>query len=66
MGQIKTEYIKKLPTDFPNVFVETGTFLGGIPLMSLVDKSFDNWNKMYTIELSEKCCKIASTLYKLY
>ena len=66
MGQIKTDYIKKISTDFPKIFVETGTFLGGIPLMSLVDKSFDDWTKMYTIELSEKCCKIASTRYKLY
>ena len=66
MGQIKTDYIKKLPVTFPKVFVETGTFLGGIPLMSLVDKSFDDWDKMYTIELSEECCKIASTRYKLY
>ena len=66
MGQIKTDYIQSLPVTFPKIFVETGTYLGGIPLMSLVDKSFDEWDKMYTIELSEKCCKIASTRYKLY
>ena len=66
MGQIKTDYIESLPVTFPKTFVETGTYLGGIPLMSLVDKSFEKWDKMYTIELSEKCCKIASTRYKLY
>ena len=66
MGQIKTDFIQSIPVTFPKTFVETGTYLGGIPLMSLVDKSFEKWDKMYTIELSEKCCKIASTRYKLY
>ena len=65
MGQIKTNYIQALPVTFPKIFVETGTYLGGIPLMSLVDKSFDEWDKMYTIELSEECCRITSTRYKL-
>ena len=66
MGQIKTDFIESLPTEKPDVFVETGTYLGGIPLMMMVDKSFEAWNKLYTIELSERCCKIASTRYKLY
>jgi hypothetical protein len=66
MGQIKTEFIETLPVVKPNIFVETGTYLGGTALMALVDKSFDRWDKIYTIDLSEKCCKISSTRYKLY
>ena len=66
MGQIKTDFIESLTINKPDIFVETGTYLGGTPLMMLVDKSFKKWKKIYTIELSEKCCKIASTRYKLY
>jgi len=66
MGQINTDFIETLPIDKPNIFVETGTYLGGVPLMMLADKSFIKWNKIYTIELSEKCCKIASKRYELY
>lgn len=66
MGQIKTDFIESMLMVKPSVYVETGTYLGGTALMTLVDKSFDRWDKIYTIELSEKCCKIASTRYKLY
>ena len=66
MGQIKTDFIESLPTEKPKIYVETGTYLGGTTLGTLIDKSFERWDKLYTIELSEKCCKIASTRYKLY
>ena len=66
MGQIKTDYIETLSMIKPNILVETGTYLGGTALMSLVDKSFNRWDKIYTIDLSEKCCRISSTRYKLY
>ena len=66
MGQIKTDFIESLSITKPNIYVETGTYLGGTTLGTLIDKSFNRWDKLYTIELSEKCCKIASTRYKLY
>ena len=66
MGQIKTDFIETLPMVKPDIYVETGTYLGGTALMTLIDKSFNRWDKIYTIDLSEKCCKISSTRYKLY
>ena len=66
MGQINTKLIKQLVHKKPSVFVETGTFKGGIPQMMLEDKSFNDWNKIYTIELNLEMCKIASKRYSLY
>jgi len=51
----------------PKVFIETGTFKGGIPFRCLEEKiglkDFDKW---YTVELGGEICKIASTRYKMF
>ena len=66
MGHITTEYINTLSKDKPSVFIETGTFKGGIPQLMLEDGTFNQWEKIYTIELNEEMCKIASKRYSLY
>ena len=66
MGHITTDYIKSLHKDIPNIFIETGTFKGGIPQKMLEDGTFNQWNKVYTIELSMDMCKIASKRYSLF
>lgn len=49
----------------PKVFIETGTFKGGIPLRMLeTNQSLDPFKKVYTIELGHDICKIASMRYK--
>ena len=58
MGHIDTEYVETLLDDKrPKVFVETGTFKGGIPQRMLMDGTFDKWNKVYTIELNRELYK---------
>ena len=49
-----------------SVFIETGTFKGGIPQRMLEDGSFGQWTKIYTIELNLEMCKIASKRYSLF
>jgi len=67
MGHINTEYIENILKDKrPKVFVETGTFKGGIPQRMLMDGTFDKWDKVYTIELNNEMCKIASKRYSLF
>ena len=34
--------------------------------MMLADSSFNDWKNIYTIELSDDACKIASTRYELF
>tara|TARA_Y100000590_G_scaffold401769_1_gene486904 strand:+ start:2770 stop:3459 length:690 start_codon:yes stop_codon:yes gene_type:complete len=67
MGHINTEYVETLLNEKrPKVFVETGTFKGGIPQRMLMDGTFDKWDKVYTIELNNEMCKIASKRYSLF
>ena len=66
MGHITTEYINSLTNKKPSIFIETGTFKGGVPQMMIEDGTFNQWKKVYTIELSEEMCKIASKRYSLY
>lgn len=66
MGYITTDYINTLTDNKPTIFIETGTFKGGVPQMMLDDKTFNQWEKIYTIELNEDMCKIASKRYSLY
>ena len=66
MGQIDTKFINKTINNKPKVFVETGTFAGGIPQKMLDDGSFSEWDKIYTIELNNDMCKVASKRYFLY
>ena len=66
MGHITTDFINSFSKNKPSVFVETGTFKGGIPQRMLQDGTFNEWEKIYTIELNEEMCKIASKRYSLY
>ena len=66
MGQITTEFINNKIKDKPKVFVETGTFKGGIPQRMLMDGTFGEWDKVYTIELNPEMCKVASKRYSLF
>ena len=66
MGQIQTEFIHTLVYDVPEIFIETGTALGGTPQRMIQDGTFSKWKKVYTIELSADSCKVASKRYKLF
>lgn len=70
MGYIKPEIYQSLCTDFnqslPKIFIETGTFKGGIPARMLdEDGTLEPFDKIYTIELGHDICKIASRRFKL-
>ncbi|HJM47141.1 MAG TPA: hypothetical protein QGH56_04910 [Candidatus Marinimicrobia bacterium] len=53
--------------ELPGIFVETGTFKGGIPHRMLETYgTLDPFEKIYTIEISEDICKVASRRYKLF
>ena len=71
MGYILPEIYQSLCRDhnvsLPKVFVETGTFMGGIPHRMLEKNgNFYPFEKIYTIEIGEDICKIASKRYKLF
>ena len=70
MGYILPEIYKSIVQDankqLPKVFIETGTYKGGVPHQIIektqtLDECFDHY---YTIELSEDICKCASRRYK--
>lgn len=72
MGYILPEVYKSICTEngqeMPNIFIETGTFKGGIPhrIMEMY-KQLDNcFTKYYTIELGTDIAKIASKRYKYF
>jgi len=70
MGYIKPEIYQSLceekGIDIPKIFIETGTFKGGIPARMLdEDGTLDPFEKIWTIELGEDICKIASRRFKL-
>ncbi len=57
------EHNKSLPT----IFIETGTFKGGVPHRMLdMFGTLDPFQKIYTIELGEKICRIASERFRLF
>ena len=71
MGYILPEIYQSLCHDhdvtLPKVFVETGTFMGGVPHRMLeTNGNFNPFDKLYTIELGEEICKVASKRYKLF
>ena len=70
MGYILPEIYKSIVQDvnkqLPKVFIETGTYMGGVPHQIIektqtLDECFYHY---YTIELSEYICKCASRRYK--
>ena len=71
MGYILPEIYQSISSDFekdmPKVFIETGTFKGGVPHRMLETNGYFNpFEKLYTIELSEDICRVASKRYKLF
>jgi len=71
MGYIKPEIYQSLVKDknrsIPEIFIETGTFKGGVPLRMLEeDGSLDPFKKLYTVELGYDICQIASRRYQLF
>ena len=71
MGYILPEIYQSISSDFekdmPKVFIETGTFKGGVPHRMLeTNGNFNPFEKLYTIELSEDICRVASKRYKLF
>lgn len=68
MGYITTELIKDLVHDTrPLIFIETGTFKGGVLQRMIEDNTLlTDWAKVYTIELSMHCCRIAANRYRTY
>ena len=72
MGYILPEIYQSICNDskqeLPKVFVETGTFKGGIPHRIMettgqLDACFDTY---YTIELGEDICRVASKRYHYF
>jgi len=71
MGYILPEIYESLSyqvrQDLPKIFVETGTYVGGIPLRMLEqNKTLKPFEKVYTIELGLDIAKVASKRYKLF
>jgi len=71
MGYILPEIYESLCQEhdrqLSKIFIETGTFMGGIPHRMLeTNGNFNPFDKLYTIELGEEICKIASYRYKLF
>ena len=71
MGYILPEIYQSIcnehSVDLPKVFIETGTFKGGVPHRMLeTNGNFNPFEKLYTIELSEDICRVASKRYKLF
>ena len=71
MGYISPEIYQSICQDsnqeLPKVFIETGTFKGGIPHRVLETyKQLEVFDKYYTIELGTDISKIASKRYKYF
>jgi hypothetical protein len=71
MGYILPEIYQTLCSnvnqELPKVFIETGTYMGGIPHRMLEqNKSLNPFEKLYTIELGTEIAKVASKRYKLF
>ena len=71
MGYILPEIYQSLSAtvdkEVPKVFIETGTYMGGVPHRMLeTNGNFNPFDELYTIELGEEICKVASKRYKLF
>lgn len=70
MGYILPEIYKSIvennSQELPKIFIETGTFKGGVPhrIMERTGELDTCFDKYYTIELGEDICRIASKRYK--
>jgi hypothetical protein len=71
MGYILPEYYNFISNnknrEMPRILIETGTFKGGLAHRFLETfKSIRPFEKIYTFELGENICKIASKRFKQY
>jgi len=71
MGYILPEIYQSLcekhETPLPKVFIETGTWLGGVPAKTMYDcGGLVVFEKYYTIELGKEIAQRASNKYKLF
>jgi hypothetical protein len=71
MGYILPEIYEAMAKDtnseLPKVLIETGTFKGGLAHRYLEKYgSVDPFRKLYTFELGEEICQIASNRFKLF
>jgi len=71
VGYILPEIYQSISSDFekdmPKVFIETGTYMGGVPHRMLeTNGNLNPFDELYTIELGEEICKVASKRYKLF
>ena len=66
MGYILPNITDMLGVNSPNVFIETGTYLGGSPQLIMDNHKSLFYKKLYTIELGEEQAKTAAYRYSLY
>jgi hypothetical protein len=74
MGYILPEIYEKLislsndKVTIPKILIETGTFKGGLAhrFLETYNKIPSPFEKIYTFELGEDICKVASNRFKLY
>tara|TARA_R110002050_G_scaffold74150_2_gene159260 strand:- start:857 stop:1528 length:672 start_codon:yes stop_codon:yes gene_type:complete len=68
LPEIYQSAVQQTNKSMPKIFIETGTFKGGVPhlIMERYNELDSQFNHYYTIELSEDLCKIASKRYKSF
>lgn len=66
MGYVLPALTFGLGVPSPNVFIETGTYLGGVPQLIMDNYKDLFYRKLYTIELGDWQAKTAAYRYKLY
>ena len=67
LPEIYEAMAKSTKSDLPRILIETGTFKGGLAYRYLEKYgSVDPFRKLYTFELGEEICQIASKRFKLF
>lgn len=67
LPEIYEEMARATKSELPRILVETGTFKGGLAYRFLEKYgSVDPFRKLYTFELGEEICQIASNRFKLF
>ena len=67
LPEIYQSAVNSANKELPKVFIETGTWVGGIPARIMYEyKDLIVFDKFYTIELGENICQRAANKYKLF
>ena len=67
LPEIYEDMAKNTNSELPKILIETGTFKGGLAHRYLEKYgSVDPFRKLYTFELGEEICQIASKRFKLF